>query len=126
MSPETYRGASIRDAIFEEIAWSKVEELQIVQLRICRSTPEGFVVATALSQRHAVWLAERKLIPVAFCEDSKREQLREITLHPADWAKLQDELLAVAANHPDATEYRRPAGNRVTRVYDIPVVTFIR
>jgi hypothetical protein len=127
----TYRGESIRNALFEEIAWSKVEDLEIVALRIDRHTPEGFVLATPLTQKRAVWLAERGLIPVKACEVERADRLREVTLHPADWAKLIDELREIAAEFPASDELkvrrRRPKKGIVslTRVYDIPVVNGI-
>lgn len=131
-STSTFRGESIRDALFEEIAWAKVEDLTVVQLRIHRSTPEGFVVATPLTQRQTVWLVERGLLHVRCCEDDLRARLREIVLYPADWAKLLDEVRRVAEAHPDSKvrEYEKGSplrGGRisVTRVYQVPVVNFI-
>lgn len=131
VSPVSHRGDSVRLALFEEIAWTKNCDQAIVQLRLERKTPEGFVVATAMTQRQAVRLAEYGLLPVAFCEEPKLAALREVTLHPADWAKLLDELRDVAGEHPDADEFTlggsRARGGmlKVTRVYDIPVVSFI-
>jgi hypothetical protein len=127
----TYRGDSVRSAIFEEIAWTRNCDQAIVQLRIERRTPEGFVVATAMTQRQAGRLTEFGLLPVAFCEEPKLGALREVTLHPADWAKLLDELRTVSAEHPGSEEFSlggsRARGGmmKVTRVYDIPVVSFI-
>lgn len=131
-SASTYRGESIRDAIFEEIAWGRVENLTVVQMRLERKTPEGLVVATPLTRKQAVWLAERNLLPVRCCEDDLLARLRELTLYPADWAKLLEELRKIAEAHPDAkaAEYvkgeRQRAGQySVTRVYDVPVINFV-
>jgi len=127
----SYRGESVRLALFEEIAWTRNCDQAIVQLRIERRTPEGFVVATAMTKKQAGRLAEFGLLPVAFCEEPKLGALREVTLHPADWAKLLDELRAVAGEHPGSEEYAlggsRARGGlfKVTRVYDIPVVSYI-
>lgn len=131
VSPVSYRGDSVRDALFEEIAWTRNCDQAIVQLRLERKTPEGFVVATAMTQKQAGRLAEYGLLPVAFCEEPKLGALREVTLHPADWAKLLDELRTVYAEHPGSDEFAlggsRARGGmlKVTRVYDIPVVSFI-